>query len=394
MAEKSGRRIVMLSSQMLPEVFGGAEQQCLRLSRALSDLGERPHVLTSRCSRDLPAEDEIDGVPVTRILVSAPPQRGGWSIGSSIRWMLAAEAWIKRRRHEIDLVHCHQAKLNAWAGVRAARSIGVPSLVKLGTAGPNLDFYSLERKKWFWGRIAARKIARDASMIVAISDEMLSDTSSYGIPEARRILIPNGIKPIEANASARAEIRRALGCGPGDRLLLFVGRMETQKNVSTLLEAFARLPKALANCKLVLLGDGALLNRHRSEASALGLEGRASFKGRVDNVPEYLAAADIFVLPPLAEGMSNALLEAMSTGTPQIASEVSGNTDLIEHDVTGWLYGMPKDIGGLTRALEHALALSDGDLAAIGETARQRVSETYDIDVIARRYVALYDDLC
>ena len=94
MAEKSGRRIVMLSSQMLPEVFGGAEQQCLRLSRALSDLGERPHVLTSRCSRDVPAEDEIDGVPVTRILVSAPPQRGGWSIGSSIRWMLAAEAWI------------------------------------------------------------------------------------------------------------------------------------------------------------------------------------------------------------------------------------------------------------------------------------------------------------
>jgi glycosyltransferase involved in cell wall biosynthesis len=115
--------------------------------------------------------------------------------------------------------------------------------------------------------------------------------------------------------------------------------------------------------------------------------------GRVDTVGDWLEAADLFVLPARAEGMSNALLEAMAHGVPQVASAVSGNTDLVDQGRTGWLYGPPEDPAALAGVLAEALTCPPNRLAAMARASRERVRADYSMDAVADRYAALYRSL-
>jgi glycosyltransferase involved in cell wall biosynthesis len=125
----------------------------------------------------------------------------------------------------------------------------------------------------------------------------------------------------------------------------------------------------------------------------LGLGDRVRFTGRVDTVSDHLGAADLFVLPARAEGMSNALLEAMAHGLPQIVSKVSGNTDLVIEGRTGWFYAPPEDARALARVLAQALACPSETLAAMAGASRHRVQEGYAMDSVAARHAALYRSL-
>jgi glycosyltransferase involved in cell wall biosynthesis len=387
-------RVVMLINLFMPEVFAGGEQQCLRLSSALLEHGVEPVILTSRSQRDTAAFDIMDGVAVHRLWSPAEPQKGGRHLGASLTWMWKVGRWIEDHRDGIDLIHCHHAKLNAWIGVRAARRIGVPSIVKLGSAGPNFDFLSLEKKRFLYGRLAAQEIRDTASAFVGTSAQMMDDLRGYGIEDGRLHHIPNGVRlPSRGSDTRRAEIRRGLGLRAEERLVVLVGRMERQKNTATLLNAFARVVEQGTRARLLVLGDGSLLTAHQELAASLGLEDRVQFAGRVDSVGDYLDAADVFVLPALAEGMSNALLEAMAHGVPQVVSDVSGNADLVVERETGWLYGPPEDAGALARALKAALGSPRDTLTAMRDASRQRVREVCAIDTVAARHATLYRSL-
>lgn len=390
-------RVLMLINLFMPEVFAGGERQCLRLSTALATRGIKPHILTSRSDPKTPAQDVMDGIPVTRIWCAEQPQKGGRHLVSSFSWMRNVSRWIDEHQDSIDVIHCHHAKLNAWVGIAAARRIGVPGIVKLGSAGPNFDFFSLEKKRFFYGKIAARRIKKDASAVIGISEEMMADLKAYGIEDQRRVWIPNGVemprRDLDKKTSFVDSIRKEVGAGSDERVAIFAGRMERQKNVETLLHAFAELAKAGVKGRLVLLGDGVLLEAHKQLAVELGLEERVHFTGRVENVSDYLKVSDLFVLPALAEGMSNAVLEAMSEGVPQVVSTVSGNTDLVEHGVTGWLYGAPRDTGSLAKSLSEAFSCPAEKLNAMAKATRARAQTTFSIDAVAERHCALYQSL-
>lgn len=390
-------RVLMLINLFMPEVFAGGERQCLRLSAALTARGVRPHILTSRSDPNTLEHEVMEGVPVTRLWSAHQPQKGGRHLASSFTWMRQVSKWIDMHRDEIDVIHCHHAKLNAWVGINAAKRIGVPGIVKLGSAGPNFDFFSLEKKRFFYGKIAARRIKRDARAIVGISEEMMADLKAYGVEDQRRIWIPNGVEmpEIEPHKQAQAaiELRNEIGADPRERVAVFAGRMERQKNVETLLRAFAELTLIGIPGRLVLLGDGVLMEEHKRLASTLGLDNRVTFTGRVENVSDYLGASDVFVLPALAEGMSNAVLEAMAAGVPQIVSTVSGNTDLVKHGETGWLYGDPRDHAALTAALKEAFSCPQDTLNTMAIATRAYAQRTFSIDAVADRYLTLYQSL-
>jgi glycosyltransferase involved in cell wall biosynthesis len=386
-------RVVMLINLFMPEVFAGGEQQCLRLSRALRAHGVEPVILTSRSRHDTAEVEVMGGVEVHRLWCAAQPQKGGRHLGATLSWMHKVGRWIDDHRDRIDLIHCHHAKLNAWIGVRAARRIGVPSLVKLGSAGPNFDFFSLEKKRFLYGRLAAQDIRRGASAFIGTSAQMMAQLQAYGIDPRRLHHIPNGVQLPSGCVTDVASLRSEMGLCDGERLAVIVGRMERQKNTATLLEAFARVLAHGTNARLLVLGDGSLLAEHRRLADTLKLGDRVRFAGRVDAVGGYLDAADLFVLPALAEGMSNALLEAMAHGVPQVVSHVSGNADLVVEGRTGWLYGPPEDADALARVLDMALTCPPAQLAAMGEASRARVGKVCAIDTIAARHAALYRSL-
>ena len=173
---------------------------------------------------------------------------------------------------------------------------------------------------------------------------------------------------------------------------MFAGRLERQKNVELLLDAFADLSAERSDVALVILGDGDLRAGLEARAEELGLSSTVSFTGRIENAIDYLAAGDAFVLPSIAEGLSNALLEAMSLGAISIASRVSGSVDVIAPQKNGILFDAgSKD--GLLAAMRSALNLSPEARQNMSAAAERTVKSDYTMDSVRSRYEALYRDM-
>ena len=128
---------------------------------------------------------------------------------------------------------------------------------------------------------------------------------------------------------------------PGQWLIGTVGRMEAIKDPLTLARAFVRALElgsdAARNLRLVIVGDGALRDAVRQLLEQAGVADRVWFAGERADVPEIMRGLDGFVLPSLAEGVSNTILEAMASGLPVVATRVGGNSELIESGMTGTL---------------------------------------------------------
>jgi len=174
-----------------------------------------------------------------------------------------------------------------------------------------------------------------------------------------------------------------------------IGRMHGVKNQLTLVRAYLRLrehwPRLSQNCRLVLVGDGPL----RAEALALlesgGLARDAWLPGERNDIADLLRGLDLFVLPSLAEGISNTILEAMASGLPVIATGVGGNPELVQHGLTGTL--VPS---GDPEAMAAALAAyleQPGLVAAHGLAGLHRARESFSLRGMVNHYLAVYQEL-
>jgi len=218
-----------------------------------------------------------------------------------------------------------------------------------------------------------------------------------GIPEGKISNICNGVDT-EKFTPAGAQAKSVL---PGDFsgadkvVIGTVGRMEEVKDQITLVRAFVRLakehPQGHDKLRLIMVGDGALREPARSILEAAGLAQLAWLPGEREDVPELLRALDVFVLPSLAEGISNTILEAMASGLPVVATDVGGNYELVERDTTGFL--VPRaDPAALADAIR--VYVDDPELRRQhGANARKRSEDEFSIDTMVQRYQDIYDEL-
>ncbi len=174
----------------------------------------------------------------------------------------------------------------------------------------------------------------------------------------------------------RLAVRKTLGIGSEENVLVFVGRLHSDKGLDVLFEALCRLHQAGAACRCLVVGHGPM----RGELSALvgeaGLSSKVMFVGFQDDVRPYLAAADIFVLPSRSEGLPFALLEAMSSGLACIATDVGGVREVISDGEDG-LIVPPESPVALGEAVGRLL--SDASLrSTIGKRARARTQSEFD----------------
>jgi glycosyltransferase involved in cell wall biosynthesis len=169
--------------------------------------------------------------------------------------------------------------------------------------------------------------------------------------------------------------------------VIFTGRLHPQKNLPLLLEAWANVARETA-ANLILVGPGSERPRLIELADSLGISQRVQFVGPVDSPAEYLRAADIFVLPSVAEGMSNSLLEAMATALPCVVSGIGGNTDLIADRQTGRLVAEPTAETWSTTLIE--LLENSAERRRLGEAAHERIDSEFALEVVVDRYVDLY----
>jgi glycosyltransferase involved in cell wall biosynthesis len=139
-----------------------------------------------------------------------------------------------------------------------------------------------------------------------------------------------------------------------------------------------------------MVGDGALREPARSILESAGLADAAWLPGEREDVPDLLRAMDVFVLPSLAEGISNTILEAMASGLPIVATDVGGNYELVDQDKTGFL--VPRnDPAALADAIR--VYVDDPDLRRRhGAAARKRSEDEFSIDTMVQRYQDIYDE--
>lgn len=181
--------------------------------------------------------------------------------------------------------------------------------------------------------------------------------------------------------------------GPDSIVVGTVGRMQTVKDQLTLVRAFLQVlktvPDARKHLRLVLVGEGPLrveAEKMLAQEDALQL---AWLAGARHDIPELLRGLDVFVLPSLAEGISNTILEAMATGLPVVATRVGGNPELVEDGVTGTL--VPAADPTTMAAAIADYFLDAGKRHRHGMAARATVERKYSMDAMVAAYMGVYD---
>jgi sugar transferase (PEP-CTERM/EpsH1 system associated) len=174
-----------------------------------------------------------------------------------------------------------------------------------------------------------------------------------------------------------------------------VGRMQTVKDQTSLVRAFIRTlrlePSLKQRLRLILVGDGPLRDEARILLKQAGAADLAWLPGERNDVPEILRGLDCFVLPSLAEGISNTILEAMATGLPLIATRVGGNPELVSEGKTGQLVPAG-DAESMARALID-YARHPGQAFAAGQAGRVEVEQHFSMEAMVGAYQGLYDRL-
>lgn len=366
-------------------VMGGAQVQVRQISAALSGEAWRVRVLTRRHSyahpRGLPAEAQVAGVPVIRLY-----SRGLWKSGSLL--YMAGGLWYLLRTGRGQIYHAHDTGAAGWLAVAARYLLGGRCLVKLRTGrGPYERSLGSTLARW-----QLLTLLRLADRVVVVNREVESFVLELGIPPGRVVCIPNGVDPLRfypASAQVKLAARRKLGLPAGELLALYVGRLEYMKGVDLLVQAWAALPAGVqGQARLLLVGDGPERLRLERQAAQAGVTGRVLFLGEQAEVETYYQAADLFVLPSRTEGLSNAMMEAMASGLPVLATRVGGARDLLVHECNGLLCE-PEDSAALSMELSRLIC--DPHLRqAFGGRARSSALDYASLPVVVERLQGVY----
>jgi glycosyltransferase involved in cell wall biosynthesis len=394
-------RIVLLTETFHPEI-GGGERQARLLSNALVRRGHEVTIITRRSRRQLPRDQMEGGVRVVRL---APAGEGRWK-----KWglVLTPLRLLPGLCASADVVFVSGFRILGLPAVIAARARGSVCVLKADSLGEmSGEFFGpgLARLGLTPSSAAVRPlirarnaVLRRADAFVAISSEIAGELEATGVPGRHVYTLPNGVdtaKFAPADAAERAALRGRLRL-PDGPLAVFTGRLVTYKGLPRLLQAWRELRSSGGAGTLVLVGAGGS-DLHNCEHELRDYAERHHFRdslifaGPVENVEDYLRAADAFVFPTENEAFGVSLLEAMACGLPAIATPVGGIRDFVTHGHNGLLVE-PGNVQQLREAL--ATALSGGDrVAALGRAARATVLARFSDEAVADGYLALFATL-
>jgi glycosyltransferase involved in cell wall biosynthesis len=367
--------------------IGGTERQALKLAKELMKEGVNVQVLTGRWTRGTARRETIEGVDVIRnhTLWEFFGIRGARKLGGYL-YILTLIWHLWRRRHTYDIIHVHSLNYHTFAAVLAGRWLGRPVVTKLANTGSASDIEKMRIGQQLALSHLMLPIALRSDRFVALNQAIVRELAAVGVPSDRIVRIPNGVE------TGRGNLKRTYLLHNPVRLI-YVGRLHEQKGVDVLLRSFSELRRLRPGERLALrlVGDGPLRAKLVAIAQQLDILRDVEFVGARDDVPELLDQSDIFVFPSRAEGISNALLEAMSEGLPIVASRVPGNEHVIDHEHNGLLF-TADDSTSLTSELKRLL--DDARFReAIGGRAQLTVEERYGIRRVAQQYIQLYDEL-
>jgi sugar transferase (PEP-CTERM/EpsH1 system associated) len=300
--------------------------------------------------------------------------------------------WRLLRRLRPDIVHTRN--LPTLDAILVAVAAGVPNRVHGEHGRDMLELQGSNRKYNFLRRLCRPFVD---SYIPLSRDLEFWLQNTIAVPKRKIVQIYNGVD-IETFRPARKgrDPLPLAGLNREDTVVIgTVGRLAPVKDPVTLVRAFLRLleyiPDAKRRLRLAMVGDGPLRAQIEDLLVTAGATDKVWLAGARDDVSALLRGLDIFVLPSLAEGISNTILEAMATGLPVVATRVGGTPDLVIEGVTGTIVP-PADVAAMADALK--MYIERPDLRhKRGRAGRERVEREFDMAKMVRSYQSVYDAL-
>lgn len=382
---------ICLVNALFHPFSGGVEKHMHELSRELVKQGVDVTVVTARIDGTA-AYEEMDGVKVHRVPCISLKVPGLYPPPLVISPLFFFYLRKLDRENGFDIIHLQNrffvdfdmaavyAKLKHkpfMMTIHNARPVGIS--LPITVFGSAYD--------WLIGRWPFAL----ADRIIAVSEWVKYDIAKYHIDERKIVPVHNGINVSEFRPSDATNVRRQYGIdGP---MLLFVGRMITQKGLPYLIDAMPYVLEKYPGTKLLLIGRGNALESLRKKVKASGLERSIIFSGYMSEemLKEAYGTCDIFVLPSVWEVLPIAVLEAMSSSKPVVCTSAGGDAELVENGLNGYVVPM-RDPKALAEKINELLD-DPAKRARMGMASRKRAEEEFDWKLIAARTKKVYQDV-
>lgn len=362
------------------------ERGLATLADGLRELGIGSTILTAAWGPDWPRQVIHREVPVYRI--SQPPQ-GGWH---TLRFLRRVSRWLRDHRGEFDMVYVANLRNEAYATVGALLGDGIPVLLRAGEHDA-----AWQQQARFGRRIKLR--CQQADAIAASTARTAQALIDAGYDRQQIHEIPWGVPvtPGHSNA-ARIESRRALAAANHDLIAgdiapiaVCVTRLDNCSALRPLIAAWKTIAARWPGAKLWLIGDGPQRHDVYDVVVHQGLHRDVFMPGSFDELGDVFQAADVCIAVNQTVAESPALLQAMASGLPMIASATDANRDVLADHVEGLLCETPH-AAALTEAI--SIIFETPDLAAsMSKAARLLATERYSLEASAAQHLRLFEQL-
>ena len=372
-SQKPPLRVVLLTDA---DVFAGTERHMLDLARGLSALGVAVSVA---CPSPAALEDAArrEHLPILTI-----PKRG------LVDWRAARTLARRLKSGQTNIVHAHNGR-TALAAALAVRLAGRGQCVMTQHfLEPN--HATQHGPKAAVSGAAHHWVVGQMSRILAISEavrQAMLDRKEA--PEGKITVVPNGISAPAPGGPA--ETRRSLGIAADTPLVVCAARLEREKDIASLISAMEIVQSAVPEVRCLVAGTGSEKAALEGQVERLNLSGAVTLLGFRADATSLMAAADLFVLPSLAEPFGLVLLEAMALGRPVVATRAGGPLEIVVEGETGFLVP-PSSPQALADAVGRLIA----DPAAgrrLGENGMVRFRQSFTAERMAEATLAVYAEI-
>jgi len=343
---------------------GGIE----KLAATIAERCSRDRFCVSVCALggDGPLRQELEKGGVASFCLGKRP---------GLDWRIVLRLSRLLRREKISVLHTHHVGALIY-GVPAAVLSGVKGIIHTEHSHDALD----DNPRL---RVLLRLLARRASTVVCVADEVASYLEGVvGVPRGKLQVLRNGVDTELFRPGLADE---PLWSGP---VVGTVGRLDPLKDHLTLLRAFRLLVERVPNIKLVIVGDGPLRGELEAASRGLGIGDKVAFLGRRSDIARLLRGMHVFVLSSVKEGLPLALLEAMASGIPVVATNVGGVPQVVQDGHTGILCP-PGEPFELAQSINQ-LILDEELRRRVAANARSLVEHSYSLRAMLSGYESLY----
>lgn len=365
---------ILIVSNIYPFQTGGAETQARLLAEAWM---QRGHQITVAGNRIPSTIQYLNNRQFKCVNIKVT---GNNRILRAISYTLSLSLFIFSKRGEFNIIYCRfvQDSVIVISFLKKIGLLKVPLISCTEGLGEKGDATSLKRLPFFW--LIVSLINKECNCVNIISSIMKKEMSEIGFSQLKFSYIANGVKIFNIY---KKKINK-------DRKIIFIGRICEEKGIPYLLQAISILKKKGIISYLTIAGDGPLMQLIKKLAISLDLTQQIFFQGEVPqkHINNLLIENDIFILPSLSEGFGIAVIEAMAAGLPVVVTRCGGPEDFVDDSVGRVVKA--GDADALSQALQELIQLTDEELQAMGQAARERIKNNFDIDVIADKYIQLF----